>query len=284
MTNALAPIPLFHDLESGAGELRVEVVSGESSAVMARASNPLKILVPRPRGPSVWAYLSNYGGGLVAGDEIKVDLELGDGARCYLGTQASTKVYRNPGLLPCGHVLNARIGKESVLVLAPDPVQAFSGSLYRQRQEFLIQSSSGLVLVDWLSSGRVERGERWAFAQYESRNEIFLDGTRLALDSLLLDPADGPIAGPHRMGRFNCLALLMLVGDAVREPAAQLLKSIASRPVPRRGSLVCSASPVSGGALMRLAGERMEEVRSEMHRLLDFIPALLHDDPRLRKW
>ena len=156
----------------------------------------------------------------------------------------------------------------------------FTGKL----QEFHLQKDSGLVVVDWPSSGRAACGERWAFSRYESRNEIFVSGKRLAVDSLLLDPADGPIESSCRMGRFNCLALLILVGGEISAPAAWVLEAISSRPVPRRSALVCNASPLSGGALVRIAGERVEEVGKELHRLLDFLPEVLHDDPRLRKW
>ena len=117
---------LFRKVIGGHGELRVEVISGASAVVKSRATSPLKILVPRPRGPSVWAYLSSYGGGLVAGDQIQINLGLGEHARCYLGTQASTKVYRNPGLRPCGHSLKAVLGEGSLLVLAPDRCRRFA--------------------------------------------------------------------------------------------------------------------------------------------------------------
>jgi urease accessory protein len=269
---------------SGQGELRVELVAGESAVVKARASSPLKILVPRSRGVSVMACLASFGGGLVAGDELGLDVEVGDGARCYLSTQASTKVYRNPGMLPCGQTLIAKVGKESVLAMVPDPVQAFGASLYRQRQEFHLEKNSGLLVVDWLSSGRSARGERWAFTRYESRNEIFVGGKRVAVDSLLLDPADGPIEHPSRMGRFNCLALLIMAGGMLAAPAARVLETIGNRPVPRRASLVCSASPLADGALVRIAGEQVEDVRKEISDLLDCLPEILHDDPRQRKW
>jgi urease accessory protein len=262
----------------------VELVAGKSAVTTARAESPLKILMPQPRGASVLAYLSSYGGGLVAGDEIKLSIDVGAGARCYLGTQASTKIYRNPGLLPCGQSLKATLGSGAVFVLAPDPVQAFSGALYRQHQEFHLQFDSGLVLLDWLTSGRSERGERWAFTGYESRNDFFVDGRRIVLDSLRLDPADGPLDGRFRLGRFNCFALLALAGGMMGAPTAALLAEVAARPVPRRGALLLSASPIAGGALVRVAGEEVEEVRREVHRLLDFLPAVLHDDPRLRKW
>ena len=269
---------------SGTGELRVKMVDGQSAIVSVKCASPLKILTPRPRGRSVSACLGNFGGGLVAGDEIEIEVELETGAHCYLGTQASTKVYRNPGLLPSGQTLRAKLGSQSLLALVPDPVQAFEGSLYRQHQQFHLADDSGLVLVDWLNSGRAECGERWAFARYESRNEIFVNGKRFVLDSLLLDPADGPIDGQYRMGRFNCLALVVLLGAIVGEPAEQILQTFATRPVSRAAPIVSSASPLKGGALVRIAGERVEDVRHEIYGLLDFLPQLLHDDPRARKW
>src|SRR5579863_6077168 len=120
----------------GCASLVVEVVAGESTVVSASASSPMKLLTPCARGKSVWAYASNFGGGLVAGDETRLDLRIGNAARCFVGTQASTKVYRNPARLRCSQVTHATLEKEALLVFAPDAVQAFAGSTYRQRQEF----------------------------------------------------------------------------------------------------------------------------------------------------
>jgi urease accessory protein len=141
--------------------LEVDVVAGRSAATAACASNPLKILIPRPRGGCVWACLGSFGGGFVAGDETSLDVRVGANARCYLTTQASTKIYRNPRLRPCGHTLRAKLEADALLVLAPDPVQSFAGSTYTQRQEFYLQPGAGLVLLDWFCSGRAARHERW---------------------------------------------------------------------------------------------------------------------------
>ena len=269
---------------AGAGHLGIEVVSGQSAVTSLWAASPLKILTPRARGPSVWACLSTLGGGLVAGDEIAVTLNLSEQARCLLSTQASTKVYRNPNCRPCSHRLRAQLGSGSLLAFLPDPVQAFTGSRYRQQQEFSLAAESGLVLVDWLCSGRIARGERWAFLRFQSRNEISLGGSRVLVDSLLLDPADAGRGDCQRMGRFNCLALVVVIGEPLRAASAGLLEEIASLPLPRRAPLVCSASPIAHGALIRLAGESVEAVRREIHRLLAFLPQFLHDDPWSRKW
>jgi len=268
----------------GTGHLAVEVVAGQSAITSVRAASPLKILTPRLRGPSVWACLSSLGGGLVAGDHVSLTLNLGEGARCFLSTQASTKVYRNPNFRPCNHTLHARLRRGSLLAFNPDPVQAFAGSSYQQEQVFELAPESGLVLVDWLCAGRTARGERWAFRRFQSRNEIVLGESRVLVDSLLLDPADGPLEAACRMGRFNCLALVVVIGGLVRAAAAGLLEEIARQPIPRRAPLVCSASPIIEGALMRLAGESVEALGNELRRLLAFVPSFLKEDPWLRKW
>jgi urease accessory protein len=264
--------------------LEIESVQGKSTVTSSFASNPLKLLTPRSRGQSVWSYLSNFGGGLVAGDQTSLDLKLGKNTRCFLGTQASTKIYRNGGLGTCGHATRSSLGDQAVLVFAPDPVQAYADSTYDQRQEFHLAAGAGLALVDWLSSGRVARGERWAFNRFSSRNDVYVNGERVFVDSLSLGAGNDLAASPHRLGRFNCLGLLLLLGEPMRMAAAALLAEVSSRPVLRGSSLICSASSVADGAILRVAGEQVEEVGRELHRHLVFARALLGDDPWARKW
>jgi urease accessory protein len=268
----------------GRGGLEIDVVSGQSAVVSAWASNPFKLLIPRSRGPSVWAYLSSFGGGLVAGDETSLEVRLGAQARAFVTTQASTKIYRNPDLKPCSHRLKACLETGSVLVVAPEPIQAFAGSTYTQRQEFRLQSGAGLILLDWFCSGRAARGERWAFTRLQSSNELFINGERVLIDSLLLDSSDGPLDNAHRLGRFNCLAVIVVAGSALAEKAARLLTDVAALPVTRHASLIVTASPIQDGVLLRLAGECVEDVGREVHQHLAFISEILDDEPWSRKW
>lgn len=260
------------------------MVFGESTVVSSFATNPMKLLTPRSRGKCVWAYTSSFGGGLVAGDQTQLEMKFGKDTRCFIGTQASTKIYRNPALLPSGHTTHATLAENGLLIFAPDPVQAFADSTYTQRQEFHLANGAGLILVDWFTSGRAARGERWAFNRFQSRNEVFINGERAFLDSLLLDQTHDTLASSHRMGRFNCMGMLLLIGEPLREAAASLLESISTKPVTRRAALVCSASPVTQGAMLRVAGESVEEVGRELHAQLKFLSAFLGDDPWARKW
>ncbi len=264
--------------------LAVDSVLGASTVTSAFASTPLKLLTPRARGRSVWSYLSSFGGGFVAGDQTRLDLSLGPNTRCFFGTQAATKIYRNQGLRPCGHVTAAAVADQATLIFAPDAVSAYAGSTYLQRQEFRLAPSAGLALVDWLSAGRSARGERWAFQRFSSRNEVFVNGKRVFLDALSLGAGDALAASPHRLGRFDCLGLLLLIGPTMQAAAAALLAEIATRPVHRQGPLITSASPLADGALLRVAGESVEAVGRELRQHLLFAREILGDDPWARKW
>jgi urease accessory protein len=240
----------------------------------------MKMLTPVARGRSVWAFTSSFGGGLVAGDQTQLDLTVGTGASCFLGTQSSTKVYRNPGGRPCSHATHAVVEADSLLVFAPEPVQPFAQSRYAQRQEFRLATGAGLVLLDWLTAGRVARGERWAFGHYQSRNDVFIDGERVLVDSLLLNAAQ---TAP-RMGRFDCLATLLLIGPPLRAAASRLIQGLAGRPVEKQAAQLCSASPVPDGVLLRVAGRQVENVRRELQQHLEFVSDRLGDNPWARKW
>jgi len=264
--------------------LEVKLVFNESTVTSAFATSPMKLLTPRSRGQSVWACTSSFGGGLVAGDQTRLDLMLGCETKCFMGTQASTKIYRNPHNRPCGHVSEARLEPGALLVFAPDAIQAFAESSYSQTQTFHLAADAGLVLVDSFSAGRVAHGERWAFDRFSTRNEVFIADQCVFLDALCLDPTEGDFDSPCRGGRYNCIALLAMLGTPLQAIAAHSVKRISARPVERRSATVCSASPHAHGAVLRVAGESTEAVAGELRRHLALFAPLLGDDPWKRRW
>jgi hypothetical protein len=54
---------------------------------------------------------------------------------------------------------------------------------YSQRQRFDLPAdgSGSLLLVDWATAGRMERGEAWQFQRFASRNEVRGMGNAFAL-------------------------------------------------------------------------------------------------------
>jgi urease accessory protein len=247
----------------------------------ALATSPLRLLTPANHGRAAWIYTSTYGGGLVDGDAMSLHVSVGSGASAFIATQASTKVYRSPRGTDVE--LHGRVGPAGLLVAVPDPVVSFAGSRYRQAQRFDLKEGSALVLVDWMSSGRRASGERWMFDEYVSRT-VVRSGDRLLLhDAIALRSADGDLAA--RFGRFDVLALLVVVGTAVQREARALVATINERPIGRRSDELVSAAPLGeAGCVVRVAGRSVEQVGGRIRQMLGFVPALLGDDPWSRKW
>jgi urease accessory protein len=275
MTTGFLDAPA-HRVMAGVGELWFARVRGETVLTRAAAASPLKLLNPKNGGTSAWVYASTYGGGLLGGDSLSIDATVGPGARALIATQASTKVYRADRR--AAQELHARADDESLLVLLPDPVTCFAESRYIQTQHVHLQPSASLVLVDWLTAGRIGAGERWQFLEYRSQLRIRRAGELILHDGLTLSPEDGDLA--ERMGRFNCLATVVLSGPELQTTATRLLGSLASAAVPPRADLLLSVAPLADeGVVLRAVGLSVEQVGAALRQYLAVVPALLGDDP-----
>ena len=268
----------------GEDQLNVGSVAGQSTVLSSPARSPLRLLTPRSRGEMVWAYTSSFGGGMVAGDCTRLTITVDAGARCFMGTQASTKIYRNPASLPCSHQLDAQVADGALLILAPDPVQCFAESSYEQRQRFTLAPAASLLFIDWMSAGRTACGERWEFQRYVSRNEVVRVGRTLLLDSLRLDAEHGALDSRFRGGPFNCFATVALLGPALAAHAQQALAWMSRQPINPRANVLFAASPLHEGAVLRFAGTSVEETGQAIHGRLAFVRQLLDDNPWSRKW
>jgi len=267
--------------EPGSGLLEITRAARRSIVGRAFATSPLRLLTPRSHGGAAWVYTASYGGGLLDADCLTLVVAVAPGARAFLSTQASTKVYRSPS--GASVELDARVDPGGELVVWPDPVVCFAGSRYRQRQDVELASDAALVLVDWMTSGRRAYGERWQFHDYSSRITVRLDGDLILRDALSLTPEDGDLA--VRMGRFDVLATAVVIGRRFESIVDCLLDDMSRLKVERVPECLQSAAPIGGvGCIVRVAGRSVEAVGEVLRRRLSFVPSLLGDDPWSRKW
>jgi len=273
-------------LAPGRGILELSFVAGRTAVTRAQATYPLKLLLPRPRRRAAWVFTSTFGGGLVDGDEVDLEVRVGPKASCVLTTQSATKVYRSSAGNGCRQVLNAVVDDQSLLLLVPDPVICFAEAKYEQVQRVDMASGGGLVAVEWLSSGRRERGERWAFVRYRSRFDVHVDRDHVLAETLLLDPVDGPIASRYRMGAFDCLAVVVLVGQALSDATERLVRAGGSSVVGNDGecTFLEAVSPIRHGAILRVLGPTPERVGQYLRDKLSFLADHLGEAPWARKW
>jgi urease accessory protein len=267
-------------VRAGVARLAFERSGSRTVVRTALAHSPLRLLTPRNHGHAAWAYTSSFGGGLVDGDHLRLDVDVADGASALLATQGANRVYRSPK--GCQSDLRARVGVDALLAWVPDPTVCFTGARYSQTLDVTLERGASLVLADVVTAGRSARGERWAFAQYASRLRVTRDGRALMDERQVLDPAHGAL--PERMGRFDALATVLLVGPALATARDALSSRVAGLPVTPRARELFSASPLGeDGLLLRAAGVSLESLLVTTRDWLSCLPALLGDDPWARR-
>ncbi|KAJ4973445.1 hypothetical protein NE237_006619 [Protea cynaroides] len=289
------------------GIVEVEKVGEKSTVTRCFSKYPLKFIVPRKMGCSktdaVWIYSLTYGGGIVSGDSISCKLTVGDGCTAALTTQASTKVYKSVGSKCSEQFLEVRIGSNALLAVIPDPVTCFSTARYSQKQVFRVASDSSLVIVDWITSGRHERGEKWDFGLYKSTNQIFLEEDQpLFLDAVLLEP--GSITSiAERMQDYHVIAMIIFLGpklkpilNEVQDDVKRMMSQSFSVPsstsrhymkvnsdlAPAKPTFIASCSPFGPkgiGGVVRIAAVTTESVYKFLQRHLASMEPLLGSSP-----
>lgn len=265
---ALAP-------RSGGGRLRIERVAGASAATLWQATEPLKLTLPRPRGAAVWACAATYGGGLVAGDSVRLDLDVGADAALFVGTQATTKVYRSTGATATQST-TAAVAAGGLLASLPEPVSCFAGSRYAQRVDIDLADGASLAWLDAVSAGRIARGERWDLESYASRTDLRRGGRLVLSDRLRLDrrhPLDA------RFGNHAAVAGLILAGPQCAAAIA-IATALAQQHRPGADGLSLAASPLGAdGLLLRLAAVDLEVLARTLRSVIAPLSGPLDGDP-----
>ncbi|KAJ9564727.1 hypothetical protein OSB04_000693 [Centaurea solstitialis] len=265
------------------GKLVVARVDGKSTAGRSEAD-------------AVWIYTLTYGGGIVSGDCISFDLTIDDGCTAVLTTQASTKVYKSVALKCSMQTMEARIGSDALMVVIPDPVTCFSTARYSQKQVFRLVSGSSLLVVDWITSGRHESGEKWDFGLYKSTNHIYLESKPLFLDTVLLESESGTSIA-ERMQGYQVIAMVIMLGpklkhiqDEVQEDVKKMMSEQLHMPSTggrnkacngdeyTKPSLIASCNPFGPkgvGVVMRIAATTTESVYRFLHHQLAGLEPML---------
>ncbi|MEM9883996.1 MAG: urease accessory protein UreD [Planctomycetota bacterium] len=259
-------------------------VAGRTAVTRCRAHAPLKLLTPARPGGAAWVYASTFGGGLVAGDRIELQLHAGPRTTALLTTQASTKVYRQQSGVGAEQHLAATVDDDAKLLVLPDPLTCFADAAYRQTQRFTLSPTASLVLLDWFTAGRVASGERWDFAEYRSLNAVTVGGREVVFDQTRIAAETLSTLGPLCVGGHQVLAAVFLIGPAVSEAAAELQRWIAAQPIRDETGYAVGFSPTDWGGVLRLAGRDTQTLTAVLRQRLSFSRPWLGGCAWSRKW
>lgn len=221
--------------KAGHGSIVLEILPPDNPVLRdVSYQYPLKLVAPDPLPPPSYLatkssprlvhtiFLLTYGGGIVAGDTIDLDVNLDGGTRLILLTQGSTKIFKTlDASIISRQQMTVHLEHDAALVYLPDPVQPFAHTAFSQSQKYHLNKEQGsLCVCDWVTSGRSARGENWDIHEYKSRNEVwtFDDAGKKRLllrDNLILDKhGRTDMALSSRMDGYAVFGTLIIRGPA----------------------------------------------------------------------
>ncbi len=226
-------MPLDRIGRDGFLELAFERSGARTILARQRSTHPLRALAPfRAPDGSLCLMMLNPSGGLVGGDRLRTEVEIGAEAAATLITASASKVYRTIGP-PARQVCVLRLQSGATLEYLPDHTIPHPGSLLHQSLHLTMAPDSRAIIYDALAVGRVGRGERWLFNEIKSETVIMRGARAIYINRARITPRTQPLDQLGWMEGFNYLATLIILTDIIADwtsLSAELDRAIAACP------------------------------------------------------
>jgi urease accessory protein len=158
-------------------------------------------------------YLLHPPGGLAAGDELVLDVDVEPGAAALLTTPAATKFYRSDGA-PSAQTQTLHVAAGASLEWLPLDAILFGGSRVRIATEISLDGNARFAGWEILSLGRPLSGDRYASGTLEQRTRIEIDGEPILVERLGWSAGDRLLAAPYGLSGFGvCGAVYVYSAD-----------------------------------------------------------------------
>ena len=246
--------------------------------VTRRHSGPLRVQKALyPEGEVIChAVIVHPPGGIVGGDQLKIDAHMGVGTHAFLTTPGATKWYRAEGEAQSIQATHLRVGEGAACEWLPQESIYFDGVNARTEMEVTLGAGARFIAQEITCLGRRSSGERFARGALCQRICVRVGGRPVFVEQGRIDAASALMQSPVGLNGCTVTGMLVAVGslgksaqsvlDACRAALAQASGAELARVdqgVARVGvtRLAPLAAPGTDVVLVRYLGQSSEQAR-----------------------
>ncbi|GLV53832.1 hypothetical protein KDH_06830 [Dictyobacter sp. S3.2.2.5] len=164
--------------------------------------------------------MHNISGGVLGGDQLAIEVNVGPGAYAQLTSTSATRLYRSlPEAPPARQITQIQVAANGLLEYIPDALIPFAGARYRQQTRIQLAPGAGLFYWETVAPGRIARGELFAYDLLQLQTEIIAIDKPIAIEHTKLAPQRHRLSSLARLGPYHyfCSFYICKVGlDAAR--------------------------------------------------------------------
>jgi len=225
-----------------------------------------------------YLYVISVSEGILQGDRYRIDIALKNNARAHVTTTGATKLYsmeRNYAT----QIVNISLDDGCYLEYVPDQIIPYAHSRFYQKTSFKVHNNSTLLYSEMVVPGRVAHGESFDYdvcylktlARNQSDELTFVDIARLI-------PKGGILKTLGILGDYDVFGTIYIVTG---KKYLQELKSAvnSAREKFPNVSVGVTALPHDSGLLIRILGNRADEIKKFNYEVVGIVRKLVLDAP-----
>jgi len=203
-------------------------------------------------------YMMSSSGGVLQGDEQKIDIVMGTNSAARITTQSATKIYKMDSGYASQYI-NIHNQEGSYLEFIPHQIIPFKSSRFYQEVNLEVADNAILIYSEIISAGRIASGEKFDFDLCFLRTSARRNGRLLFTDVMSLNQKDKSNL-ESVFGGKTIFSTVYIIGNSIQIESIVDKINLATK----NDSLLasCSSLPYDSGIIVRILADSVSEIIS----------------------
>ncbi len=239
-----------------------------------------KAIYPDPNYPRLaHIYMMSSSGGILEGDEQKIDITLGKDSTTRITNQSATKIYKmEKGY--ASQYIDIHSEERSYLEFVPHQIIPFKSSRFYQEVNLEVEENAVLIYSEIISAGRLASGEKYDFDLCFLRTYAHRNGQILFTDVMNLDRLGKPNL-ESVFGGKDVFSTLYIIGSTVTtEKVAEEINQLTQKSSLLAG---CSILPHKCGIIVRMLSNSVSEIIALTESIIGILRSYAKIEPMIQK-
>lgn len=212
-------------------------------------------------------YMMSSSGGILQGDEQKIDIIMGRNSKGRITNQSATKIYKMEDGYASQYI-NIHSQEGSYLEFVPHQIIPFKSSRFYQEVNLEVDKNAILIYSEIISAGRVASGEKYDFDLCFLRTSACRNNQILFTDVMSLNHKDKPYLEAVFEGK-SAFSTVYMLGISISTEKIMEEINLATKNTSILAS--CSSLPHDCGIIMRILADSASEIITLTESIINVI-------------